>query len=144
MPLFEGARAAALAGASDLRIEQALQIVDAYGAALEAKREPIADTRELPYPKDTIKWAMLVLLGAIRDAAQREPLRAGYVSLAEWQDRAALESFGFDSARLRRRLDPLALANEFASRTTAEDRWLAASRAEQSALIGELRARGFW
>jgi hypothetical protein len=87
---------------------------------------------------------MLVLLGAIRDAAQREPLRAGYVSLAEWQDRAALESFGFDSARLRRRLDPLALANEFASRTTAEDRWLAASRAEQSALIGELRARGFW
>ena len=144
MPLFDGARAAAIAGASDLRIEQALEVVDAYGQALEAKREPIADTRELPYPKDTIKWAMLVLLGAIGDRAQREPLRAGYVALAEWQDRAALESFGFDSARLRRRLDPLALANEFASRVTPEDRWLAASRAEQAALIGELRARGFW
>ena len=143
MPLFEGTRAA-VAGAGDLRIEQALEVVNAYGEALEAKREPIADSRELPYPKDTIKWAMLVLLGAIPDAVQREPLRAGYVSLAEWQDRAALESFGFDSARLRRRLDPLALANEFASGVTVEDRWLAASRAEQSALIGELRARGFW
>src|SRR5829696_8024078 len=108
MALFEGARAAALAGAADLRIEQALDIVSAYGEALEAKREPIADSRDLPYPKDTIKWAILVVLGAIRDPAQREPLRAGYVSLSEWQDRAALESLGFDSARLRRRLDPLA------------------------------------
>jgi hypothetical protein len=148
MGLFDTARAALTAsGATDLRIEQALEITAAYGEALErVNREPgaVADEADLPYPKDTIKWALLLLLGSLHEGALREPLKAGYVALAEWQDRERLAAEVFDSARLRRKLDPLALAKEFAARATAEDRCIAAARAEANALIAELRGRGFW
>lgn len=145
MGLFEEARAAALADGPDLRIEQALAIVDAYGDTLQrVKRDPVGDINDLPFPKETIKWAMLVLIGVLREPAQREALKAAYVSLAEWQDRAGLESEVFDSTRLRRKIDQLALAREFAARSTPQDRFMAASREEQVALISELRARGFW
>ena len=145
MGVFDEARAAAQAHGPDLRIEQALAIVDAYGDALQrVKRDPVGDIGELPFPKETIKWAMLVLIGTLREPAQRESLKAAYVSLAEWQDRAGLESEVFDSTRLRRKIDQLALAREFAARSTPEARFTAAARAEQAALIGELRARGFW
>jgi hypothetical protein len=144
--LFDGSRAA-LGGTPDLRIAQALEIVQAYGVALErSNREPgaVADANDLPYPKDTIKWALLLLLGAIREGAAREPLKVGYVSLAEWQDRARCEAEVVDSARLRRKIDPLALAREFAERAPPEDRCIAAARAEQTVLIAELRRQGFW
>ena len=147
MGLFEQARAA-LAGAStaDLRIGQALEIARAYGEVLEnpgRARGAIADVGELPYPKDTIKWALLMLLAAISDSAQREPLKVGYVALAEWQAHADFEA-GFDSTRLRRKIDPLALAKEFAARRTPQDRCAEAARDEQATLIAELRRKGFW
>ena len=105
---------------------------------------PVIDAADLPFPKETIKWALLILLGAIADPAQRETLKAAYIGLAEWQLRADVESGGFDSTRLRRKLDPLALAQEFAARATPEDRWLAVARDERTALIAELRRKGFW
>ena len=91
-----------------------------------------------------IKWAILILLGAVSDAPAREALRAGFVSLAEWQDPADFDTAAFDSTRLRRKMDPLALAREFAARATPRHRWLEASRAEQAVLIDELKRRGFW
>ena len=146
--LLNHARAAALAGGKpDLRMEQALEVLGAYEGA-QAHRKPeyasVADAAGLPYPKETIKWALLLLLGAIADPAQREPLKAAYMSIADWQLREDVETGGFDSARLRRKLDPLALAQELAARATPEDRWLAASRDEQALLIDELKRRGFW
>jgi hypothetical protein len=146
MALFDAVRGT-VGNKPDLRIEQALEIVGAYGLALErAKRAPghVSDSADLPYPKDTIKWAILQLLAAIPDPAKREPLRVGYVALAEWQDLEQLAAVTFDSMRLRRKLDPLSLAREFAARTTPEDRCAAASRAEQQLLIAELRKKGFW
>jgi hypothetical protein len=147
MSLPDDAHTAALAaGRPDIRLEQALEILGAYEAARgEAKPVygTVADASSLPYPKETIKWSLLLLLGAIPDPAQRGPLKAAYVSLADWQQREDIES-GFDSWRLRRQLDPLALAQELAARATPESRWLAASRDEQVRLIGELKARGFW
>ncbi len=146
MALSEQARAAVVAGGkADLRIEQALEIVHGYDDARD-RREPgrMADAAELPFPKETIKWALLLLLEAIADGGEREPLKAAYVGLAEWQSRVDAESGGFDSMRLRRKLDPLRLAQELAANATPEDRALAASRTEQAALIAELRRKGFW
>jgi hypothetical protein len=146
MSFDDGARAA-LAGSADLRVAEALQIAGAYGEALEhAARDAagVAAEEQLPYPKDTIKWALLILLAALRDAADREPLKAAYVSLAEWQDAARFETASFDSMRLRRKLDPLELAREFAALATPHDRLKEAARAEQQQLVGELRRRGFW
>jgi hypothetical protein len=148
MGLFEDARAALAAGGqSDLRLEQALEVVRGYDetrANAPRVHGPVGDAANLPFPKDTIKWALLLVMNAIDDAAQREPLKAGFVAIAEWQDVADVESGGFDSFRLRRKLDPLSLAKEFAARATPEDRWLAASRDEQSLLIDELRRKGLW
>lgn len=126
MGLFEETRSALAAGSkTDLRIEQALEIARAYGEILEDSgrvRGAIADIGELPYPKDTIKWALLVLLAAITDPGRREPLKVGYVALAEWQAHADFEAGAFDSTRLRKKIDPLALAKEFAARRTPQDR----------------------
>jgi hypothetical protein len=148
MGLFEYAREALAAGGkSDLRLEQALEVVRGYDEArANAPRVhgPVGDAANLPFPKDTIKWALLQLMGAIDDAAQREPLKAGFVGIAEWQDVADVESGGFDSSRLRRKIDPLSLAKEFAARATPGDRWLAASRDEKTLLVEELRRKGLW
>lgn len=144
--LFEHARGALGAQVhGDLRLAQALEVLDAYGEALERPREAaFADAAELPYPKDSIKWSLLTLLGAIAQPAEREPLKAAFVGLAQWQVRAEYEECVFDSSRLRKRIDPLELAREFAAHRTPEDRFNAAARAERGALIEELRRRGFW
>ena len=131
--------------AADLRIAQALEIVRAYGEALAA-RVPgsVCDSAALPYPKETIKWALLMVLGAIDDPAGRLPLKTAFVALAEWQAPADFESASFDSSRLRKRLDPLELAREFAAHATPEQRFAAAVRKESEGLIEELRRRGLW
>ena len=147
MSLHDHARAAvAASGKADLRFEQAFEILHAYDqarAAMQPRHGSVAEAADLPYPKDTIKWALLLVIGAI-DPALREPLKAGYIALADWQSGSDIESGGFDSARLRRKIDPLALAREFAARATPGDRWMAAARDEQAALIDELRRKGFW
>lgn len=142
--LYDDARAALPPGGTDLRIEQALEIVRAYGEVLE--REPphlgaVADTAALPFPKDTLKWALLLVLAAIPVAARRERLKAAFVALSAWQTHADYAQ-RFDSTRLRRKIDPLDLAREFARRP--EERLLDAARAEQATLIAELKKRGFW
>jgi hypothetical protein len=147
MTLVEHARAAlAAAGQADLRMEQALEILAAYEtarASVVREHGPVADAAALPYPKATIQWSILLLVGAIAEAA-REPLKAAYLSLADWQAREDVETGGFDSSRLRRKLDPLALAQEFAARASPGDRWMAAARDERARLIEELRRRGYW
>ena len=146
MTLYDDASAAIQPGGTDLRVGEALEIVRAYGEVLESgQREGpgAADTSALPYPKDSIKWALLVVMGAIGEPARRERLKAAFVALAEWQTHADFTQ-GFDSTRLRKRLDPLALAKEFAELRTPEDRWRAAARDEQATLIVELKRRGFW
>jgi hypothetical protein len=141
--LARGAIAPRAAG--DLRIAQALDILEGYGRALAARAPGKAcDPAALPYPKETIKWALLVVLGAIDDRAGREPLKLAFVSLAEWQAPADFESATFDSSRLRRRLDPLELAREFAAHATPEQRLASAVKKESEALIEELRRRGWW
>jgi hypothetical protein len=131
--------------AGDLRIAQALEIVGAYGEALAARLPGRAcDSASLPYPKETVKWALLVVLGAIDDAAGREPLKTAFVGLAEWQATADFESSSFDSSRLRKRIDPLELAREFAAHATPEQRFASAVRKESEALVEELRRRGLW
>ena len=147
MTLHDHARAAvAAAGKADLRFEQAFDVLRGYEdarASVKPRHGSVGDAADLPYPKDIIKWALLLVLGAIPEAG-REPLKAAYIGLADWQAAEDVESGGFESTRLRRKIDPLTLAKEFAARANPGDRWIAAARDEQTALIDELRRKGFW
>jgi hypothetical protein len=147
MSLHDHARAAvAASGKGDLRLEEALEILRGYDDALANKKPrhgSVADAADLPFPKETIKWALLLAMDAVAPE-QREPLKVAYMSIAEWQLAEEVESAGFDSMRLRRKLDPLSLAKEFAARATPASRWTTAAREEQSTLIDELRRKGFW
>jgi len=147
MTLHDHARAAvAASGKGDLRLEEALEILRGYDDALANKKPRhgiVADAADLPFPKETIKWALLLAMDAVAPEA-REPLKAAYLSLADWQVAEEVESAGFDSMRLRRKLDPLSLAKEFAARATPSARWTNAARDEQSTLVTELRRKGFW
>jgi NADPH-dependent ferric siderophore reductase len=63
------------------------EIVTAYGAVLA---EPSAlgsvrDLRSLPYSKEDIKTALMIALKVTVDAAIREHLKVGYISLADFQ-----------------------------------------------------------
>jgi len=143
--LYDDARAALGPGATDLRMEQALEVLRAYGEALErAPPQPgvVADASALPYPKDTIKWALLLVLAAA-EPSRRERLKADFIGLSQWQVHADFAQT-FDSTRLRRKLDPLALANELGGGRTPEDRLKSAAREEQGALIAELKRRQIW
>ena len=147
MTLHDHVRAAvAASGNGDIRLEQAFEILRGYDEALANKKPrhgSVADAADLPYPKETIKWALLLAMEAVAPG-QREPLKEAYLGHADWQLAEEVESRGFDSMRLRRKIDPLALASEFAARATPGDRWTTAARDEQPLLITELRRKGFW
>jgi len=147
MSLYDHARATVAASEpADLRLEQAFEVLRAYDearAGMKPRHGSVADAAGLPHPKETIKWALMLVMGAV-DPDRREPLKAGYLSLADWQVAEEVEAGGFDSSRLRHKIDPLSLAREFAARATPGDRWIAAARDEQSTLIAELRRKGFW
>jgi hypothetical protein len=147
MSLHDHARATVAASAKgDFRFEQVFEILRGYDEAranMKPRHGSVADAADLPYPKETIKWALLLAMEAVAPE-QREPFKEGYLGLADWQLAEEVESGGFDSMRLRRRIDPLALAAEFAARATPAARWTAAARDEQPLLITELRRKGFW
>ena len=129
----------------DLRLRQSLEIAAAYGAALDAACFPaaaIADAADLPFSKDAIKHALAMLLKATRDPALREPLKIGYIRLAAWQvrDESSLVPMRFGHSATRG--NPLALAQQLAAGKDPASRLAAASRAEQVALVEELRRLG--
>lgn len=127
---------------NDLRFRQSLEIAAAYGEALEnagAASGTVGDAGELPFSKDAIKHALIMLLKGTADPALREPLKIGYIRLAGWQarDEAAHVPIHFGHAATRG--NPLALAQELAAAKDPAARLAAASKAEQRLLIEELR-----
>lgn len=72
---------------------EAMKIVRAYGAAMEKKTTRYGDLSSLPYPKDTIKSALVDLLRRTKDAMELDQLMTGYLLLADWQEGAATVNF---------------------------------------------------
>jgi hypothetical protein len=121
-----------------------MDVVAAYGELLDAApptTSTVADIDSLPYPKETIKWALLTLLRIGEDSALRETLRIGYLRLADWQS-FAVPPVRIDLARTRG--NPLALAQQMAAESRGEETRLTAARTEQAALVQELQQSGLW
>ena len=131
---------------AEISFDEAREIVGTYGDVLASGPVPgtVADTAELPYPKDTIKKAILVLLRATKDHAMREHLKSGFVSLADWQPGVGPNRVGLDTTKLDLTSDTAELAKLVVARSDAAKGWLTKVKAEQDSLVTELRDQGYW
>lgn len=122
-------------------------VVADFGEVL-AVRAPVpgsvADVDELPYPKDQIKLAILITLKVTNDPELREHLKFAYVSLADWQDGVGATHKGLDATKLDRSKPIQDLLNEIGDRGEEMKKWQPIVKAEQEALVAELRKLGFW
>lgn len=121
------------------------EIVSAYGTVLETGPVPgtVADERELPYPKQTIKQALLVLLKATTDPQMRGNLKAGYICLSDWQQGVGPNRVGFDISKIAQTGDALSIAKRIAATEEAAKPWLAKAEEENKILVADLREMGF-
>lgn len=129
----------------ELDLGRCREIVAAYGTVLETGPVPgtVADESELPYPKKTIKQALLVLLKGTTDPQMRGNLKAGYVCLSDWQQGVGPYRVGFDIRMIDQTADTLSIARRIAATEESAKPWLAIAEVEQKALVSELREMGF-
>ena len=104
----------------------------------------VADATELPYPKEEIKQAILVMLTETNDSQLREHLKFAYVSLADWQAGVGPTHQGLDITKLDRSVPAPDLLNAVGTGGEEMHKWQPLVKAEQEALIDELRQRGLW
>lgn len=130
-----------------MTFDVASQIVREYGAVLEVSSTSlggVADVRELPYPKERIKAALIVALRATTDKKVTEQLKGGYVFLADWQPGVGAEpiSYGFGGMAPGASTEDMAL--EVAAQTDRMTKWAPVIAAESEALKAELQQLGLW
>lgn len=79
-------------------------IVNRYGAFMRSSAFPapgcVADTKKLPYEKEAIKVAFVLLMKLCNDPEKKEFLKYGYVSLANFQDGVGETDLGLDLEKL--------------------------------------------
>jgi len=85
-------------------IDAATKIVNHYGAFMQSSTFPaplcIADTKTLPYEKDTIREALILLMRLCDDANTKQFLKFGYVSLANFREGVGETDLGLDFGKL--------------------------------------------
>ena len=79
-------------------------IVNRYGAFMRSSAFPapgcVADTKKLPYEKEAIKVAFVLLMKLCNDPEKKEFLKYSYVSLANFQDGVGETDLGLDLQKL--------------------------------------------
>ncbi len=130
----------------EMTVAHAEVVVTAYGAILESGPVPgtVADDSELPFPKETIKQALLLLLRTRSDPKLREHLKSGFILLADWQSGVGPVRLGVDFTKIDLTQDAMVLAKRHKADAEAAEKWLAVAKAEQEALVTELQALGLW
>src|SRR5689334_790435 len=121
----------------ELDLGRCREIVSAYGKVLETGPVPgtVADERELPYPKQTIKQALLVLLKTTTDPRMRGNLRAGYICLSDWQQGVGPNRVGFDIRYIDQAVDTWSKAKRLAATEEAAKPWLEKADLENKSLV---------
>lgn len=130
-------------------IREAELIISAYGKTLEhlgpTPGATVADESKLPFPKERIKTAYLTALRASNDPQLRSVLKAGFVSLADFQSGVGNSNAGHDLSGVDvtqiSDSDLLALVNKGTGSREMELLEKATREAEQ--LTRELTAAGF-
>ncbi|SPE27218.1 hypothetical protein SBBP1_400006 [Burkholderiales bacterium] len=137
-------------GSGEKAFTHAVKIVQDYGAVMRWKRSAaqgcIADVQGLPHPKERIKQALALLLGASDDPQFREQLKSSYLLLADWQEGVGHEMVGLrpeTDANGRAAEDREAPASQSAAWEEWE-RWRPKVLQEERALKAELQQLGLW
>lgn len=87
-------------------------VIEAFGETLEtAAPDPdsVADASKLPYPKDTIKKAIIAGLKSTDDENMKEQLKYAYIRLADWQTADGTEMAKREQETLKNELLKLGL-----------------------------------
>jgi hypothetical protein len=125
---------------SSMTVEQARQIVVAYGAVL-GSAGVIADEEELPFSKAAIKQAILMVAPFASSCEARRSLRLAYLALADFLPGVGARPI----LRARADEDAPADAEQIAAFMTELEKklkWLNRSATEAQRLMRELRDAG--
>jgi hypothetical protein len=76
------------------RPRSALEVIQAYGAVLAARKTIISDVGTLPFPKREIKLALLGYIASLPPGPDREQFRVAFISLGDFQDLAECRRLG--------------------------------------------------
>ena len=129
-----------------LPAEQAQLIIQEHSSFMEEHAPTpgcVADANKLPYPKETIKNALITALQLSTDKDLSEILKASYIFLADWQENVGEINQGIDVTNLDLNADPKILAENILAHKAASDKWSPIIQAEQQALSDELSSMGF-
>jgi len=83
----------------NLSFDEVGEIIKAYGDSMVNNAPPstgVADVSMLPYPKETIKAAILIALKHTEDQEMLSSLKIGYIQLSDWQENVGETKGGFD------------------------------------------------
>jgi len=124
-----------------------MAIIQAYGKALETEAPApgsVADENKLPYPKDTIKEAIIAGLKSTDNDQMKEQLKVGYIQLADWQPGVGATNQGLDISSIDINQDTESLAKAVLEQSSGSEKWTAMAQKEQEALKQELQDLGLW
>jgi hypothetical protein len=116
--------------------KEAEKIVQEYGAVLASSaltRGLVADTRNLPHPKERIKQALVFALRSTKELQMREQLKSAYILLANYQEGVGDTTVGLDLTKADLNLDLAEMK-----------KWWPLVVAELQALKFELEKQGLW
>jgi hypothetical protein len=131
--------------AIDVPPEDFEDVVSAYLFHLERSAPTpgcVADVRELPCAKETIKSALRWRLLHTGDADFRDTLKVAYVALSDWQEGVGAEHLGLDAGKLGPDLTAAERAAMIAAKAVEGATWAGKSNAEAKGLHRELSALG--
>ncbi|SDP01730.1 hypothetical protein [Desulforhopalus singaporensis] len=117
------------------------EIVKAYGYCMEQEipnPSCIADSSQLPYPKATIKAALLVALKLEEDEQMKNALKLGYISLADWQDGVGPTPYGVDTTKINLNGDIQEAVKTITDQMQGDKDWLTIAKAESEQLRQDL------
>lgn len=99
----------------------------------------VADAKELPFSKATIKVALLVVLVDTTDENLRKHLVNALFALPYWQEGVGNKHIGINVSKLDRNQPPERIAAQIEAMNEGIDRWRSLINAEQTTLLEELK-----
>ena len=127
--------------------ELATQIIQEYSRVLLnncPQPDGVADTSELPYPKNQIKQALIIGLKATDDPNIQKALTIGFMKLACWQIGVGAPKAGINLAGLDENTNLKKLVQLLLEQEARNEKWRHLVQVEQNELKEDLIYLGFW